>query len=601
MDYNGDHDRLKKFQWDLIHDPENLVGWFEDDEEASAKEKKVYDFGSALNLTSNSKLIGPKSIRLTYKITKWKKLIESLKLPSENLKDYEILLFVTHGKEVVYYFTKDLTTSGNVDWHGLVFNEKNQPNSQNQDEFQLHLGIIPIDEFNLIKDDDLEFTLGAYPISSILKSGLKSLTFIELVPDIDFEIEKAWEDWNEVDDEVRKIAGNYLIYRNFEGRIRHQKNGIGEVFKDIENPLQYLFDNSEEISFLGNKIRVHWTFAKKLKAIEELLGDTFTSELSNKYKGKIGGWSIRNQVNSSNISLHSYGTVIDIYPKKNLFLNIDRYSNYKGDREVVHLIKHASGLNILDKVDRSISKIVEANNVFKNKMYGTSFDDIKSAYSKIYEYNNEASNYVLSDLLTVNPVNDLVVLKTYVAIGEFSYIPIFYKKIKALNDLLNNALNEIRPLEMVIFEDVARSEMDNLGNLVESIRTALITIENDPPSEQIGALFDSIDLNQYNMPNISNLLKALNGFFSDIEEIGYINLQDYFLEMEKWQSNRFKNELISDGFCELEKYTINAFLGQEDMQWGGIWNSSTRVDYMHFEIKSSELSKYLSQIKPSTP
>ncbi|MEQ8681935.1 MAG: fibronectin type III domain-containing protein [Cyclobacteriaceae bacterium] len=35
MDYNGDHDRLKKFQWDLIHDPENLVGWFEDDEESA--------------------------------------------------------------------------------------------------------------------------------------------------------------------------------------------------------------------------------------------------------------------------------------------------------------------------------------------------------------------------------------------------------------------------------------------------------------------------------------------------------------------------------------------------------------------------------------
>ncbi|MEQ8880773.1 MAG: DUF5675 family protein, partial [Cyclobacteriaceae bacterium] len=35
MDYNGDLDRLKKFQWDLIHDPENLVGWFEDDEESA--------------------------------------------------------------------------------------------------------------------------------------------------------------------------------------------------------------------------------------------------------------------------------------------------------------------------------------------------------------------------------------------------------------------------------------------------------------------------------------------------------------------------------------------------------------------------------------
>ncbi len=38
MDYNGDHDRLKKFQWDLIHDPENLVGWFEDDEESALNE-----------------------------------------------------------------------------------------------------------------------------------------------------------------------------------------------------------------------------------------------------------------------------------------------------------------------------------------------------------------------------------------------------------------------------------------------------------------------------------------------------------------------------------------------------------------------------------
>ena len=601
MDYNGDLDKLKKFQWDLIHDPENLVGWFEDDEEASAKEKKVYDFGSSLNITSNSKLIGPKSIKLTYKINKWEKLIESLKLTSGNLKDYEILLFVTHGKEVVYYFTKDLTTSGDVDWHGLVFNEKNQPNSQNQDEFQLHLGIVPIDKFKLVKDDNLEFSLGAYPLSSILKSGSKSLTFTELVPNIDFEIEKAWENWNEVSDEVRKIAGNYVVYRSFERRIRNQKNGIGEIFTNIENPLQYLFDNSEEITFLGNKIRVHWTFAKKLMKIEELLGDTFTNELSNTYKGKIGGWSIRNQVNSTSISLHSYGTVVDIYPKKNLFLNKNRYSDYKGDGEVIKLIKFASGINLLDKADKSISKIIDANNVFKNKMHETSFDDIKTAYSKITEYYNEDSNYVLSDLLTVNPVKDLVVLKTYVEIGEFSYVPLFYKKIKALNDLLNSNLNEIKSLEMVIFDDVARSEMNNLGDIVESIRAALISIENDQSSEHISDLFERIDLNQYNMPNISNLLRALNEFFSDLEELGYINPLDYFSELEKWQTNRFKNELLRDGFCELDQYTINAFLAQEDIQWGGIWNSSTRVDYMHFEIKSSELSKYLSQIKPSTP
>lgn len=43
MDYNGDEDRLKKFQWDLIHDPENLVGWFEDDEESALDRCSWYE------------------------------------------------------------------------------------------------------------------------------------------------------------------------------------------------------------------------------------------------------------------------------------------------------------------------------------------------------------------------------------------------------------------------------------------------------------------------------------------------------------------------------------------------------------------------------
>ncbi|HEY0770854.1 MAG TPA: fibronectin type III domain-containing protein, partial [Sphingobacteriaceae bacterium] len=35
MDYNGGQE-LKKYQWDYVHDPENMIGWFEDDEEGAS-------------------------------------------------------------------------------------------------------------------------------------------------------------------------------------------------------------------------------------------------------------------------------------------------------------------------------------------------------------------------------------------------------------------------------------------------------------------------------------------------------------------------------------------------------------------------------------
>ncbi|HEY0654200.1 MAG TPA: hypothetical protein VGD65_13770, partial [Chryseosolibacter sp.] len=47
MDYNRGQE-LKKYQWDYVHDPENMIGWFEDDEEGAMETTLVDDQHTAL-------------------------------------------------------------------------------------------------------------------------------------------------------------------------------------------------------------------------------------------------------------------------------------------------------------------------------------------------------------------------------------------------------------------------------------------------------------------------------------------------------------------------------------------------------------------------
>jgi hypothetical protein len=67
--------------------------------------------------------------------------------------------------------------------------------------------------------------------------------------------------------------------------------------------------------------------------------------------------------------------------------------------------------------------------------------------------------------------------------------------------------------------------------------------------------------------------------------------------LERASNESFIKHIFQNGFCEVPLEIIEAFLAEEDVQWGGTWNSSN-VDYMHFEIKKKAISKYLSQEKP---
>lgn len=95
-----------------------------------------------------------------------------------------------------------------------------------------------------------------------------------------------------------------------------------------------------------------------------------------------------------------------------------------------------------------------------------------------------------------------------------------------------------------------------------------------------------------------NYKEELKNKFVPDEDLSNNVFRTYASMLKKGISNEsFIKHIFDNGFCELPLDLIQAFIQEEDMQWGGTWNSSN-VDYMHFEVKQQKIAKYLGQKKP---
>ena len=112
MDY-GRGTRLHKYQWDLVHNPEAMLGWFQDEEESASydcprwfsKDEDCESVGKVLRMTKKASANGMELI--TYGST-WKREIEALDIDLEGVRfsKIKVINMVDEGKNVSY-FTKD--------------------------------------------------------------------------------------------------------------------------------------------------------------------------------------------------------------------------------------------------------------------------------------------------------------------------------------------------------------------------------------------------------------------------------------------------------------------------------------------------------------
>ena len=597
MDYS-EGTALYKYQWDNVHDPEAMVGWLQGDEESASFVSDQYESEGILELLSTSNyVLGKKKVILHYKLKNWKNRM-SEEAQDLNKENYSLMLFVEHKAKVVYSFKKELEESGSIDWHGLVVHGEIPITSKNASEYKLHLGIVKKSEIASV--DKWLVSLGSRPASTVIKSNQddsKHYTFVDLIQSIPFTKEKAWENWQAANDETKSITSNYETYRVIEKVIREQSDGIGNLFSDIENPLQFLYDNTVETTFLGTKVRVHWTFVAKLQAIEARI---LNEGLRQGYykQGHIVGIGIRPMYgkNKVYVSNHSYGVVVDIKANYNHYISNDQ-------EELIYFIEHVTGLNIFDEATRSPTTITAASQLFIQEVRGLSYEKLLSIYAKIDDYQNQGDRYSLEDLEALNPFHDLKMIRADVGIGiiEKDVISSFYGKLTKLRDILNQKEQKYY-LEYVTFDETARQELTNLRERVNSLALQLQPIEDDFSEENIIEVFAVVSTPL--SPSVINFTESYQSYravlrekFVQEEELSSIVFKRYAsMLLERASNESFIKYIFQNGFCEVPLEIIEAFLAEKDVQWGGTWNSSN-VDYMHFEIKKKAISKYLSQEK----
>ncbi|WP_296622715.1 M15 family metallopeptidase [Marivirga sp.] len=613
MDYRPDGTELYKHQWDLVHDPESMIGWLEDDEEGEMGTGGAIDF---LSLKSNSKLsLKPEPIKLKYLIDNWddeiKKIAEIVDGLSFELSDYHLMVFLTKKeveeeegvsfREVVFTekFKEISNPDGEVEWLGQIDEDGNILNSSVEDDYVLNLGVLHNSHL------DKNFISGRFYVDERDENGLyriidiemnKYASFIDLLPDIEFEVNKAGENWEEVDEEVKSIVDNFKTYESFESVIRDQSHGIGEIFENIENPLQYMYDQTEEVEFLKTTLRVHSAFKEKLESIEEELGDALINVYSSssinhppKYKDNIGGINLRRIQESTKISNHSYGLCVDIYPKGNIYLMNFIYKNYKGDMEVIAFINQVTGLNIMSMNDARL--IVEKNQMFVDLLNEYDLNDFQNATEIFEDYEKDIDNYSIYKLENENPFSSFDEFIISLETQNSSAVQTYYERVKKFNEFLNSN----KPLlEFFTFSETGREQLVQLKELSQQLYSDISLLENNFSNENISSLLTWVADNTYELGEISVIIDDLESFKSSVNSLGYSNFEDYSDILISWNNNRFNNNLFQDGFCDVPITLINTFLNQQDISWGGTWNSG-RVDYMHFEIPEALVSDYLTE------
>lgn len=595
--HNTNGKKLRKFQWDNVHDPESALSWFIDDEEAGMANS--FDGNGLFKLLNSSVYNFGPGITLKYKIENWQNIKTYFpELPSE-IANYQVLLLVERGNKIVYSYSKDLEASGSVGWHGYVFADDVEMTSSNYTEYKLHLGIA---YRNSIDETYKHWTYyqGSRPTSTVLKSidGNVNLTFIDLIPNIKFGVNEAWDEWKKMSNEARDlVGGRYSSYETFKEELGKTGNGVGDFLNSLDNPLDYLNDNMIEIEFLNSKFKVFKSFAPKLEYVKEKLGEARMKEIAHSCKYTLG-MGIRFKKGGNGISMHSFGTVVDIYPKANLFLK--PYRSGIGEKEMIIFVNQVTGLDLSDRTARTPVTITEAQTKFLDEFSNgnMTFERLVSLYDRIDTYNGSKKSYLIEALEGNTIYNELFDMNISIDLGILGDIPVFLDKIKILNSLLNTVTGKYTPLESVVFSEEGRQELNALKNKVQELYTSLSPLYGFESNESlVKEVFATIDINKYRDIAVNQWLREYKQLFDKLSTDYNGSFKGFALEFKKWNdapdNTNFGNKLFEDGFCNVPLDLIEAFREQSDITWGGMdWNGSN-IDYMHFEINESKTVNYL--------
>lgn len=548
MDYNGDHDKLKKFQWDLIHDPENLVGWFEDDEESALEGLYEYNYVISDDETLIREKTFPHGI-IEPRVALLPGLVVALEntiFVNENTLIAKIRL-KSSGK--VYY-----TKYSNIE-EAIDIESKKYIVTKNRKILETPYGAGITDknaEYIIGKEVFANKSCGKYVKINSSTGGIQGhwIALAALGEPLTLEELALVDDY--------KTFMNSDVANNFTGFVSDfRKDGY---FTNGTEPLTWMEEQGlkeNTVTFLGMEVsRIITPFKEVLEETEKNFKadypDAYNSLVTqlNSIKSMQGQTAIRYIANecSCNPSNHSLGAAIDIRPALNPQIT---YKN----AAYISFIKYLTGLDLTkSKTDQ---QVVTAQEEFMIKIHGQK--------TKKYDLANIIADY--EDVNSITKEFDLLAkLKDQdVEIMDF-------QKAKAdLVAMLNAHKNR------VVFETDTKAAIDEMNTYLNSITTG----------------------NTITKKVITNWDKVVTEkitFLEMVKSAGFSGLDKFILYFGKGQLDYF-NVLLENGFGELPIELVKSFHKAHQVvslkyngvsvkgEWGGSYDS--KYDGMHFGLRTS--------------
>ncbi len=579
MDYSTGTE-LWKYQWDFIHNPEG--GWhiFEDVEEGEMVAVGDSIRFDIVNFESEF-APGIGNLLIEYELSEDSKPIID-KYPNEDLRINMVI--ADKNDNIIYEKSLGAEKEGAITWDGYLNEEKSDSLIFENGPFKLG-AIVSLGDINFTNWDAIEDMI--YEV--IVGDSVKLMTHrIDTVFNIVTGAKLEWI--------VNEDMHGWVVNINNDPTLFDAYNRMRDIYMTYTNvqeagdPFTYLKENLETVEFLGKNLYVHNEFKGTLDSVKSILVNSGIYEsLKSKYESlSVATLAMRTKNDNSgggSVSAHGFGMAIDIVPKKNPQI-------YASNEYVRFLIKQSTGFDL--NSSKTANEVKSAHNRFVEVFHNQTVDLLKEKYIDIYDYNLNETNIKLSSIQCINQTLDSIKGAFNMLVPESNEYEVNVLKNKAfkfsskINDLAGH-IGKYRYI--VIFDDAAINQIDVLQNKLLVLKNELIDfynmLEDTVPSE-------IEDFTQLNEIEYNSLQIMTESFFSEQMDL-CDDLNTFANELADGINDiPFENELLKDGFCDLELDLINAFLNADPrVHWGGVFSTS-KIDGMHFGFKSNAINSILN-------
>ncbi|HAN17886.1 MAG TPA: hypothetical protein DCQ24_04345, partial [Bacteroidales bacterium] len=614
MDYNNGQ-RLHKYQWDFIQNPEAMIAWGQDEEEGALITEGT-DLTIDIKGLNDDFEPGKKELKIEYEIKNFEKIAEEHK---DVTKAY---IWILKDNTVVYTSDLPLKNINTFIWNG----KSNKDNVEND--------IVGLNDFIIKIGVTIEYSI----VSNIFEWLFTS--------NVDFKLTSSKEQkWavnkfeKEFDNFILKDQHGYT-QTNILGSYVALENRLNQVGAKELSPMEYLSNHIVEGDFLGTNIpAINIRYLYVLRKLEESIGrnkkwnnnnSTFKNIINELNSTTNSDTRIENfarfSLCNSSLSDHALGFAIDFDKNRNIWLRSSENQNTNQSKFIeIVTEKMMIGGDYSNSSDKGAKEINQSHLDFLSRINDNnvefSYNNIQSIYNNLNTY---SSSIELLDNFRANSLNN----------SKNQLYSLLNNEQPESNEefltYINNIVEQCSQLKLLIEDDP--SSLQNIKLLIDNSKKGLF-LQFGINTVNYDQLYSFVETYTQNINTIINMLdEIINGNWNDRinwnakliiwnNSLNNTEFNDYQATIDRFKTNfnskigifskayvsfanGVKSEtdnstnysgklLFNEGFCKLHSNVIKNICttsisidGNKTVKllWGGSAYVNSK-DFMHFELR----------------